>query len=135
MTNEVKPRPNTADPVTAGYWAAARASRLVVSRCSHCLNQLWPPERSCPVCFHTEFEWDDVEPRGTLWSYAIYHRALDPAFAGDVPYAVGLVELESGFKMYGIIQSDLESLAVGMPAVAVFDRVDDDVTFVRWRVE
>ncbi len=134
MSQIEKPLPDVTDPVTAGYWEAAREGRLVVSRSVHCGELLWPPEAVCPVCLQEGFDWVDVEPRGTLWSYAVYHRALDPAFAGDIPYAVGLVELTSGFKMYGIIQGDLAALEVGMPAEAVFDTVTDEVTFVRWRV-
>lgn len=130
-----KPLPDVNDRITAGFWAATRESKLTVSRCTNCSNQLWPPEAVCPVCLHTEFVWDEVAPRGTLWSYAVYYRALDPAFADDLPYAVGLIELESGFKMYGIVIGDVERLEIGMPAEAVFDRASDEVTFVRWRVD
>lgn len=134
MNDIKKPLPDVTDPVTEGFWTATRNSTLAVSRCTNCSNRLWPPEPVCPVCLHTEFVWEEVEPRGTLWSYAVYYRALDPAFADDLPYAVGLIELESGFKMYGIVLGDVERLEIGMPAEAVFDRVTDEVTFVRWRV-
>lgn len=129
-----KPRPDVADPVVAGYWSATHEGRLAVSRCTNCEQRLWPPEEVCPNCLHLEFDWVEVEPRGVLWSYAVYHRALDPAFADDVPYAVGLIELESGFKMYGIMRGDLDELEVGAPVQAVFEPSDDEVTFVRWQI-
>lgn len=133
--NEIAiPRPDVTDPMTEGFWAAARNGRLVISRCVHCGYRLWPPEEGCPNCLQTGFEWEEIAPRGTLWSYAVYHRALDPAFADDVPYAVGLVELEGGFKMYGILRADLDTVKIGAPVEAVFEPLDDEVTFVRWRV-
>jgi len=135
MSTIEKPRPDVDDPIVAGYWAATREGRLVVPRSTVCGYQLWPPEEVCPNCLQPGFEWQEVEPRGTLWSYAVYHRALDPAFADDVPYAVGLVELESGVKMYGIMRADLDALRVGAPVEAVFERLDDEVTFVRWRLD
>ncbi len=135
MSDPKKPMPDVTDPVVAGYWSATRENRLVISRCTNCQNALWPPEEVCPVCLHTEFSWEDVQPSGTLWSYAVYYQALDPAFADDLPYAVGLVELMDGFKMYGIMLGDVDALKVGMRVTAVFDRVDDQVTFVRWQAE
>ncbi len=94
MSDVKKPMPDVDDPVVAGYWAGTREGHLRISRCTNCHSALWPPEEVCPVCLHLEFSWEDVEPTGTLWSYAVYYQALDPAFAGDLPYAVGLVELE-----------------------------------------
>jgi uncharacterized OB-fold protein len=135
MSDLKKPMPDVSDPIVAGYWAGTREEHLRISRCTNCKNALWPPEAVCPVCLHTEFSWEDVQPTGTLWSYAVYHHALDPAFADDLPYAVGLVELLDGFKMYGIVQGPVDALEVGMRVEAVFDQVDDEVTFVRWRKE
>jgi uncharacterized protein len=67
-------------------------------------------------------------------SYAAYHRALDPAFADDIPYTVGLVELDAGIKMYGLIVGASEDeLRIGQELQAEFDVVNDEVTFVRWR--
>ncbi len=133
MSRPEKPLPDTGDPVTAPFWAAAREWRLVVPRCTNCGYRFWPPEPVCPECLDASFGWDEVEPSGTLWSYAVYHRGLDPAFAADVPYAVGLVELAPGLKMYGIMRGDLGELSIGRPVTAVFEPVTDAVTFVRWR--
>lgn len=128
-----KPLPDTGDPVAAPFWQATREGRIVIPRCAGCGYRFWPPEPVCPQCYGTRFEWEDVPPAGTLWSYAVYHRALDPAFADEIPYAVGLVELEGGLKMYGIMRGDPDSLEIGCAVTAVFERATDTVTFVRWR--
>lgn len=135
MSDTSKPMPDVDDPLTAPFWAATRESRLVVPQCSRCGYLWWPPEPVCPECYTAHPGWCAVEPCGTLWSYAVYHRALDPSFADDLPYAVGLVELDAGPKMYGLMTTLPGVDAIGCRARAVFDEIDADVTFVRWELE
>jgi uncharacterized OB-fold protein len=134
MSTADLPLPDLADPLTAEFWAAARDRRLVVPRCGNCSYLQWPPERMCPECQHTERLWEDVAPDGTLWSYAVYHRALDPAFADQIPYVVGLVELDAGRKMYGLMQEDPSVVEIGQRVRAVFEDVTEEVTFIRWQI-
>ena len=128
-----RPMPDVRDPLVASYWAQTRQGRLVIPRCVRCGYELWPPEPVCPECLQEEFEWIEIDPTGTLWSYAVYHRALDPGFADQVPYAVVLVELVRGLKMYGLFRGEPASLEIGARMVAVFERASDEVTFVSWR--
>lgn len=132
-TNLDKPLPDVTDPVTAPFWAATKEGRLTVPQCPNCSYRFWPPEPVCPECLGSELDWVDIEPRGTLWSYAVYRRALDPAFADVLPYTVGLIELDGALKMYGIVPGDGHDLTIGQTMTAVFERATDDVTFVRWR--
>jgi len=133
MSSAGKPMPDVTDPLVAPFWAATRESRLVLPRCIACHYLWWPPEPICPECQTPAPSWQEVAPTGSLWSFAIYHRALDPAFADDIPYAVGLVQLDAGPKMYGIMRGPLADLQIGQRVRAEFERVDDAVTFVRWR--
>lgn len=127
-----KPLPDVADERTAPFWAGTRASQLLVQKCSGCGYLRWPPGSVCPECLSWDSDWVPVRPTGTLVSYCVYHRAFNPAFADDVPYAVGYVELDDGPRMYGTMVGDPESLAIGLPVHAVFDPVTPDVTLVRW---
>jgi uncharacterized protein len=134
MTPTDKPLPDVREPLTAPFWAATRESRILAPRCTNCGYVHWPPEVVCPECQQTTREWIDLPNTGHLWSYATYHRALDPAFADDLPYTVGLVELEDGVKMYGLIVGAAEEqLRIGQELRAEFDTVNEEVTFVRWR--
>lgn len=131
-----KPLPDLNDPLTRPFWEAAREGRLVMPECTACGYVQWPPERMCPECQHRERRWREVPAKGTLWSYAVYHRALDPAFADDIPYAVGLVEIDGvGRKMYGLMLNDEADLKIGAPVHGVFVPVNDEVTFIRWRID
>jgi uncharacterized OB-fold protein len=133
MSTREKPLPDVDDPITAPFWVATRESRLVVQRCANCGHLRWPPGPICPECQTPGGEWTQIAPTGELWSFAIYQRALDPAFSDDIPYAVGLIELDDGPRMYGKMVGDIDTLAVGLRVHAVFEAVTPEVTFVRWQ--
>jgi hypothetical protein len=134
MTAYGKPLPSVDDPLTAAFWSASREERLVAQRCGKCGYLRWPPGPICNECLEPGGAWTDVSPTGVLYSYAEYHRALDPAFADDVPYTVGLIELDDGPRMYGMMHGTLTTADVGGRVHAVFDPVTPEVTFVRWRL-
>lgn len=134
MTSTQRPLPDVDDPLTAPFWAAAREHRLVMPECGNCGYLQWPPEPLCPECQHTGRSWREFPAAGTLWSYAVYHRALDPAFADAIPYAVGLVELDAGRKMYGLMVGGQAGLAIGARVRGVFTPATNEVTFLQWEV-
>lgn len=134
MSEYNKPIPDVNDPVTAEFWSATRDGRLVVQKCTECGYLRWPPVPICNECQTAGGEWVDVSKTGKLYSYAEYHRALDPAFKDDIPYCVGLVELDDGPRMYGTMRGDVATEDVGREVKAVFEAVTPDVTFVRWEV-
>ncbi|HEY3685301.1 MAG TPA: OB-fold domain-containing protein [Streptosporangiaceae bacterium] len=134
-TAYTKPLPDVDDPLTAPFWSAAREGRLVAQKCPACGYLRWPPGPICNECQHPGGEWTDLAPTGVLYSYAEYHRALDPAFKDDVPYTVGLIELDDGPRMYGMMRTTPTTADIGKRVQAVFDPVTPEVTFVRWELE
>jgi hypothetical protein len=73
-----------------------------------------------------------VRPVGVLWSVATYHRALDPAFADELPYSVALVELDDGPRMYGRIAGVPEQFVLDARVRAAFYDLAPGVTLVGW---
>jgi hypothetical protein len=134
MSEYTKPLPDVDDPLTAPFWTASRQGKLVAQQCANCGYLRWPPGPVCNECLTPGGEWQEVSPHGTLYSYAEYHRALDPAFKDDIPYTVGLIILDDGPKMYGLMRSDVDTKDVGRKVDAVFEPVTDQVTFVRWEL-
>ena len=90
-----KPVPSPT-PESKHYWQAAREHRLELPRCNACGKMWFPPSQSCPHCLAADFTWTRVSGLGKVFSFVIYHRVYHPAFAGDVPYVVALVELDEG---------------------------------------
>ena len=135
MSGYAKPLPDLTDPLTAPFWQAASKGTLLVQQCASCGYLRWPPGPVCPQCLTPGGDWTPVTPAGTLYSYAEYHRALAPAFADDLPYAVGLIELDAGPRMYGTMVGLPRTADVGRRVRAVFDPVTPEVTLVKWQLE
>lgn len=127
-----RPLPDVNDPLTAPFWAASVKHKLVVQACGECGYLRWPPGPLCPECQAEGGAWTEVRPTGLLWSVATYHRALDPAFADEVPYSVALVELDDGPRMYGRISGNPQAFVLDAPVRATFDDVAPGVTLVGW---
>jgi uncharacterized OB-fold protein len=97
----------------------------------------------CPYCQSFEHQWRAVSGRGRIWSFAVPHPPLLPAFAKIAPYPVVLVELEEDpcLRMVGnlvpdpeggIHQVDARAVRIGAPVRVVFQKVAEDVALPRW---
>lgn len=127
-----KPLPALDDPVTGPSWQGFRQRRVLAQRCSFCGLLRWPPALVCPGCLRRDAVWTELSQVGKVWSYVVYHRAFAPAFAGDVPYAVAIVELPEGPRIAGRLVADLTDIRVGMRVAAAFNDVTDAVTLLEW---
>lgn len=63
----------------------------------------------------------DASGRGRVYSWVTIHRALDPAFAEDVPYTVLSVDLDEGPRMFGRLCGDAEPHAGDAVQVRIYD--------------
>lgn len=137
MTND-DPRsaffPDVDDPRESRFWEGTLANQIRLPRCSDCTALRWPTTAHCPECLSLSAEWEAIAPRGHLWSYTIYRRAMNPAFRERVPYAVGLIELDEGVRMIGALDIDFDRLRVDLPVAADFERVDEDFALPVWRL-
>jgi uncharacterized OB-fold protein len=129
-----KPLPDIDDPAMRPFWAATREHRLTAPKCRACGRLRWPPTPICGACLSEDTEWTDVSGEGTIWSYAVYHRAFHPGFQADLPYVVAVVASADGPHFVGNLVGPREGLAVGAPVAAVFDPVTPEVTLVKWEL-
>jgi uncharacterized OB-fold protein len=129
-----KPLPDIAEPVMAPFWSAARQHRLSIQRCPSCHAYRWPPLPSCPECLDVSSQWIDIPAEGVIWSYVVYHRAFHPGFEDDIPYVVGVIELESGVRIEGAIVDRPGDVEVGKRVIALFDDVTPEVTLLKWQL-
>ena len=104
-------------------WCARGALRL--RRCNACREWCHVPRVTCPNCASTDFAWEPVKGTGRLHTWTVVHRAMHPAFMGDVPYAVVVVELDEGPRIVsGMVDCPIEALEMEMPVEVVFERSD-----------
>lgn len=87
--------------------------RLVVQRCDACGAAVWYLRTVCPVCGTAALRLTESAGRGSVHTLTTLYRAGHPDRAEDVPYTVGLVDLDEGVRIIG----DLD------PRAAIGDRV------------
>jgi uncharacterized OB-fold protein len=129
-----KPLPDIHGQLMAPFWQAARARRLVAQRCSECSELRWPPLPLCDKCLAVGGVWVDIKMAGTIWSFAIYHRAFGAGFTDDVPYVVAVIETDDGLQLVGNVKGPMDCIAIGARVLPVFEDVTDEVTLVHWSV-
>lgn len=118
----------------APYWDATRQGRLAVQRCRDCGHLRFPPSAVCPKCLSEAHDWHALSGRGVIYSFIIVHRPQHPAFFGDAPYNVAIVELDEGIRLHSnIVETTNEALRIGLPVEVVFEKIDDEVTLPKFR--
>ena len=128
-----KPLPRI-DERSAPWWEAAKRHQLLLQKCEGCGHVAFPPAPICPRCQKTELGWVPASGRATVWSWTVFHKSYFAGYAADIPDPVAIVELEEGPRLWthvsGLATGDLK---IGMPVLAWFDDVTDEVTLVKFR--
>jgi hypothetical protein len=88
--------------------------KLMAGKCVKCGKIHLPPRPLCDNCFSQQFEWVAVSGKGKLLTYTVISIAPEQ-FQALTPYAVGIVGLENGLKIPGMIQNATQQqLQIGM---------------------
>jgi len=117
--------------LTAGFWAAAAAHRLVIQRCADCTEFRHYPQPRCPNCLSESWTWTEVSGRGTVYTFTVTHQAFHPFWRDRVPYAVATIELEEGVRVVSDLPAGDEArVAIGSPVEVFFEEVSfEEVSF------
>jgi uncharacterized OB-fold protein len=130
-----KPTP-VVDVDSAFFWDGLREHRLVLQQCRACGRFRFPPMMPCPYCGSRELDQRTLTGRGTVYSWVGVHRALDPAFADDVPYTVAAVDLDEGARVIVRLAAGKDADATAFGACVRATYVDHaDWTELRFVVE
>jgi uncharacterized OB-fold protein len=89
----------------------------------------------CPWCQSFDATWDRMSGRATLWSWAVPHPPLLPAYAEIAPYTAAVVSLEEDptIRMVGMLDDDPDVVGIGGAVEVVFPNPVEDVVLPRWR--
>lgn len=120
-----RPVPPISD-VAAPYWEGARSGVLRIQQCGRCGATPFPPRRRCPDCGSDDLEWGDHSGRGVIVAATVVHRPPHPAFAGQCPFVLAIVELDDGPRLTSnIVGCPPEEAKIGVAVVVDFDPIDD----------
>ena len=76
-----------------------------------------------------ELGWTQVSGRGTVYTFVMMHQVYHPAFAGDVPYNVTVVQLDEGpFMTTKIVGPGADRPVIGDRVRVTFDDVSENLS-------
>ena len=120
---------------TRPFWEGCKAHKLMIQQCQDCQGWVYYPRVLCTHCHSDRLEWRQASGRGVIYSYTVCHRPAGPAFKGDVPYVVALIDLEEGPRMLSNIRTgDPASVKIGLPVQVVFEPIDDEHTLPKFEL-
>ncbi len=125
---------STLEPFTIEqFYKFLGKGKLMAGKCQKCGKIHLPPRPLCDNCFSTDFEWVNVSGKGKLLTYTVINIA--PAqFQALTPYAVGIVQLENGVKIPGMIQGvTQEQLKIGMELTLDFGTCNTTQQWPQWQ--
>jgi uncharacterized OB-fold protein len=74
-------------------------------------------------CESVELEWKEAEAVGVVHTFTVVNRAPSPAFRGDVPYVLALIDITDGFRMMmNIVDCDPADIAIGKSVRIVYEQ-------------
>jgi uncharacterized OB-fold protein len=76
--------------------------RIMGSRCGACGDVSLPPRPVCMECGSVELDWEEFEGRGEVRAFSVINIPLS-RMEGRCPYAVGVVKLDDGPSVSGLI--------------------------------
>jgi uncharacterized OB-fold protein len=123
----------SAEPFTIEqFYKFMQQNKLMAGKCRKCGKTHLPPRPLCDNCFSQDFEWVEVSGKGKLLTYTVIHIA--PAqFQALAPYAVGIVQLENGLRLPGMINGiEKNKLAIGMSLTIDFGTCATSQTWPQW---
>lgn len=135
MSDYLKPLPEPS-ALTQPFWDAAKSGGLSIQKCDGCGRYRFYPTPICASCGSHDYTWTAVSGRGTVYSWIVIRRAIDPVWQADVPFVVAIVELDEqkGLLMPGTLTDvDVKAVDAGMPVEVWFDPVSDRISLPRWR--
>ncbi|MBS7615164.1 Zn-ribbon domain-containing OB-fold protein [Candidatus Bathyarchaeota archaeon] len=95
------------------FFKFLKEKKLMAAKCIKCGKLYLPPKPICTNCYSKELNWTQLGTKGRLITYTVIHIAPEQ-FQKNIPYAYGIIELENGLRIPGIIKGiEHEKLKVG----------------------
>jgi uncharacterized protein len=113
------------------YWEGTTRGVVVLQRCDDCSSVIWIPRAICPVCWRQNLSTFESSGKGTVYSWTRTAKGL-AEYRDAGPYLLAYVELDEGPRvMTNLVGFDGDP-DVGAPVKAVFDKVNEKASLLRF---
>ena len=104
------------NPESDPFYAAAKAGKFMIRRCTTCHKPHWYPRALCPFCFGLT-AWEEASGNGTIYSYSPMRRA---------GYVIAYVKLSEGpTMMTNLVDCDPDKLHIGQAVTLKWTPTED----------
>lgn len=116
-------------PVREGLWTSEENPQLIGSQCNNC-GEIFFPKRNgvlCSNCQSSSFREIKLSRKGKIYSYTVVMQRPPIYYKGEVPYAIGFVELPDGVRIETLFTGcNFDDLKVGKEVELVIDKLYEE---------
>lgn len=110
------------------HWEGLREKKFLVQKCKKCNRFRWPISPVCPSCFSEHMEISQIEGKGKIVSWAVFHYPYYQYFKDKLPYTVVQVETPEQIRITAnLLKFDYKKVEFGMDVKMVFEQVSDEI--------
>lgn len=92
--------------IVEGFRDGLKNGELRIQTCKPCGQHMLYPRHRCISCGSDDLSWTVSSGKGVLHTYTVV-RAVPPAgFEDDLPYGMGVVQLEEGVQLMARLHPD-----------------------------
>jgi uncharacterized OB-fold protein len=125
-------------PLTKPFWEYCKAHELRMQYCVRCSEWIWYPKPWCPCCGkRDQIEWRRLLGIGSIYSFTVIRQVIDnsQAFQNDIPFVIGLIELEEGPRIYSNVTGKLpEEIKIGERVDLYFEDVTERISLPKFKI-
>jgi uncharacterized protein len=115
-------------PESIPFWDGCNEGKFLLQYCDDCGTINWFPRTHCVKCAGSQMTWKPASGFGVLETFSIVYRPMNPAWASEVPYMLGLVRLAEGIRMVTRIISSLgEATPMGCAVRVAFVSIGENM--------
>ncbi len=109
------------------FVAGLKEGKIKGTRCKICNELYLPPRAGCSACLTDDMDWVDMSGEGKLLTFTKLYFGPS-GFEDSTPYTLGIVDLDDGGRLLGILEGfDDESIELGIKVKVVPKIVNERV--------
>jgi uncharacterized OB-fold protein len=110
----------------SSFKAGLKESKLKGCVCEECKNLILPPRLICTKCGSTNLTEQCFNGKGAIRTKTVIHVPLSK-FQDLSPYTVGIIELDEGPMITGMVLGDIDKIKIGDRVEAVYMEEGEEV--------
>lgn len=119
-------------PIKEGLWVVNKkdnSPHLIGSRCNRCGEIFFPKKELniCSYCQSMDLEEIHLSSKGKVFSYTVVMQRPPEYYKGEIPYAIGFVELPEGVRIESLFTGcNFDEIRIGMEVEMVIEKLYED---------